>query len=75
MKEKYQNRGLGKQILAKVIYDMKANNISEIWAVTTDDHPFWSNVWNKSFTARSPADGVETSSGYFLNISDFDRLS
>ena len=45
----YQNRGLGKQILKQVIDDMKANNVTEIWAVTVENHPFWSNVFNKSF--------------------------
>lgn len=47
--KEYQNRGLGKQILSQVIDDMRANNVTEIWAVTTREHPFWSNVFNKSF--------------------------
>jgi GNAT superfamily N-acetyltransferase len=46
----YQNRGLGKQILTQVIEDMKAQNTTEVWAVTSKDHPFWSNVFNKSFS-------------------------
>jgi GNAT superfamily N-acetyltransferase len=45
----YQNRGLGKQILLETIKDMKRYNTAEIWAVTSQDHPFWSNVFNKSF--------------------------
>ena len=48
--KEYQNRGLGKQILTQVIEDMKLNNVTEIWAASTKDHPFWSNVFNKSFT-------------------------
>jgi len=28
---------------------MKEFNTTHVWAVTTDDHPFWSNVYNKSF--------------------------
>ena len=47
---KYQNRGLGKQILEHVIEDMKSHNVTEIWAVSTKNHSFWSNVFNKSFT-------------------------
>jgi len=46
----YQNRGLGKQILTQVIEDMKAHNTTEVWAVTSKGHPFWSNVFNKSFS-------------------------
>jgi hypothetical protein len=45
----YMNRGLGKQILLETIEDMKKYNTNEIWAITTKDHPFWSNVFNKSF--------------------------
>jgi GNAT superfamily N-acetyltransferase len=48
--KEYQNRGLGKQILTQVIEDMKAHNVTEIWAVSTINHPFWSNVYNKSFS-------------------------
>jgi GNAT superfamily N-acetyltransferase len=48
--KEYQNRGLGKQILTQVIEDMKSHNVTEIWAVTTKEHPFWSNVFNKSFS-------------------------
>ena len=42
--EKYRNNGLGKEILNNVINEMKNNNIKEIWAVTSKDHKFWSNV-------------------------------
>lgn len=49
IEETYQNRGLGKQILLQTIEDMKKNNITEIWAVALQGHPFWSNVFNKSF--------------------------
>lgn len=48
--KEYQNRGLGKQILTHVIEDMKNHGVTEIWAVTTENHPFWSNVYNKSFS-------------------------
>jgi len=48
--KEYRNRGLGKQILTQVIEDMKNYGVTEIWAVTTENHPFWSNVYNKSFS-------------------------
>jgi len=47
--EKYRNLGIGKDILNNTIEDMKKNNINEVWAVTSKDHPFWSNVFNKRF--------------------------
>jgi len=50
LEKEYRDRGLGKQILSQTIEDMKNHNASHIWAVTIDDnHPFWSNVLNKSF--------------------------
>ncbi len=48
----YINRGLGKQILEKAIKEIKLYKVKEVWAVTTDNHPFWSNVWNKSFKPK-----------------------
>ncbi len=47
--ERYRNLGLGKAILVNVIEDMKKNNINEVWAVTSKEHPFWSNVFNGGF--------------------------
>ena len=68
IKEPYKNRGLGKQILDKVILDLKSNNNQTVWAVTTDDHPFWSNVYNKSFEFQRPAHSSVTGSGYSLKL-------
>ena len=65
----YQNRGLGKQILSKVIKEMEINNCEEVWAVTTDNHTFWSNVYNKSFEYRSPSHPSVGGSGYFMKTS------
>ena len=45
----YRNRGLGKQILSQTINHMKEFNTTHIWAVTIENHEFWSNVFNKSF--------------------------
>jgi hypothetical protein len=49
LQPEYRNRGLGTQILLDVIDDMKNHNTSYVWAVTIKNHPFWSNVFNKSF--------------------------
>ena len=64
----YQNRGIGKQILSKVIKELEANNCEEVWAVTIKNHSFWSNVYNKSFTYRDPAHPTIGGSGYFMNF-------
>ena len=47
IEEPYRNRGLGKQILEQTIKEMKENNIEYIWCVTSKNHPFWSNIYNK----------------------------
>lgn len=66
--KKYRNRGLGKQILLKVIKDMKSNQVKEVWTVTRDDHPFWSNVFNNSFIKRDSVHMSVSGSGYFMKI-------
>ena len=45
----YRNRGLGKQVLLFALNDMKTFTPSHIWAITYINHPFWSNVFDKSF--------------------------
>lgn len=45
----YRNKGYGKQILLQAINEMRKYNTSHIWAVTSKNHLFWSNVFNKSF--------------------------
>jgi hypothetical protein len=64
----YQHRGLGKQILSKVIEDLKTNNCDEVWAVTSTNHSFWSNVYNKSFEYRDPAHPTVGGNGYFMKL-------
>jgi GNAT superfamily N-acetyltransferase len=66
--KKYQNRGIGKQILLRVIEELKVNNCEECWAVTTMDHPFWSNVFDKSFTYNYPAHKSVTGQGYVIKL-------
>ena len=68
--EQYRNKGLGKQILQRVIDDLKQHGIKSVWAVTTKDHEFWSNVFNKSFQYREPIQLPCTGHGYALDISD-----
>jgi GNAT superfamily N-acetyltransferase len=71
----YQNRGLGKQILSKVIKDLQENNCNECWVVTTKKNNFWSNVYNKSFTYRDPAHSSVTGNGYFIDLKKFNIVS
>jgi GNAT superfamily N-acetyltransferase len=71
IQEEYQNRGLGKQILSKVIKELQDNNCNEIWAVTSKDHIFWSNVYNKSFSYRDPAHSSVGGDGYYIDLSSF----
>jgi len=66
--EEYQNRGLGKQILSKVIKELETNQCEEVWAVSTNDHTFWSNVYNKSFAHRVPAHPSVTGPGYIMKL-------
>ena len=66
--EDYRNRGLGKQILAKVIEDLKKSNIKEVWAITSKNHSFWSNVFNKSFKYKDIPHKSVTGSGYSMKI-------
>ena len=66
--KEYQNRGLGKQILSKVIQELETNHCEEVWAVTSKNHPFWSNVYNKSFEYRDPAHPSVGGDGYFMKI-------
>jgi GNAT superfamily N-acetyltransferase len=68
IEDEYQDRGLGKQILSKVMAELKQNNCKEVWAVTSTNHPFWSNVNDKSFTYREPAHPTVGGAGYFMKL-------
>lgn len=68
IQKEYQNRGLGKQILSKVINELQENNCEEIWAVSSNNHVFWSNVYNKSFSYRDPAHSSVGGDGYFMDL-------
>ncbi len=66
----YRNRGLGKQILTNVICDLKSKNVVKIWAVTTENHPFWSNVYNKSFKWSDRPHTSVTGHGYIIDVTN-----
>jgi GNAT superfamily N-acetyltransferase len=66
--KKYQNCGIGKQILSKVMEELKDNDCEECWAVTTMDHPFWSNVFDKSFKYKYPVHKTVTGQGYVIKL-------
>jgi RimJ/RimL family protein N-acetyltransferase len=63
--ESNRNRGLGKQMLRKAMNDIKAfGKTDTVWAVTSENHTFWSNVFNKSFIWKVPAHDTVTGHGY-----------
>lgn len=69
--EKLHNRGLGKQILTKAIRDIKEFGTADtVWVVSSENHPFWSNVWNKSFVRMRPAHRSVTGSGFSMKLGD-----
>lgn len=64
--DKYRNRGLGKQILNRAINDMRNNKTTSVWAITSENHTFWSNVFNKSFQWKKRPHSSVTGSGYLM---------
>ena len=68
IENKYQNRGLGKQILSKVMDELTTNHCKEVWAVTPQHHSFWSNVYHKSFEYRHPAHPTVGGEGYAMKL-------
>lgn len=68
IKKKYQNQGFGKQILDKVIKDLVFHNQKKVFAITTENHPFWSNVYNGAFEFKKRPHESVTGSGYLLDI-------
>uniref|UniRef100_A0A6C0HUT3 Uncharacterized protein n=1 Tax=viral metagenome TaxID=1070528 RepID=A0A6C0HUT3_9ZZZZ len=52
----------------KVIKKLKMNNLKGVLAVTTTNHPFWSNVYNKSFTYNDQVHSCITGGGYFMDL-------
>lgn len=72
IKKEYQNCGIGKQILLRAIEDIKHNGCNKVFAVTSKDHTFWSNVFKSSFKWSKRPDDSVTGSGYCLDLNNFD---
>lgn len=72
IKKEYQNCGIGKQILLRAIEDIKHNGCNKVFAVTSKDHTFWSNVFKSSFKWSERPDDSVTGSGYCLDLNNFD---
>lgn len=66
--DEFRGRTLGKQMLDKAIAEMRESGATEVWAVTSKNHPFWSNVYNQSFTWRNPAHSSVTGHGYYMKL-------
>ncbi len=67
--EKYRNQGLGKQILDKVIDEMKNYNIDTLWVTNASKYnEFWKNVNNKSFTYTFPIGVKPHLCGYYMKL-------
>lgn len=64
----YRGKSLGKQIVFNIIEDMKVNKLEEVWVQAPHNHIFWSNVFNKSFTFRSPINSEKGGRGFFMKI-------
>lgn len=66
--EEYKNKGLGKQILSRVILDMQNEGQKGIFVCTSKDHKFWANVFDKSFKWKLRPHSSVTGSGYYMDI-------
>lgn len=71
--EYYRRSGLGTELVTLAIEDMERNNVKEVWAVTIDNHPFWSKLMN--FKPRHPVHESVHMSGYYMPIIDFESIS
>lgn len=50
----YRNQGIGKRMLTTAISNIKRYGTTNVvFAFTSQDHPFWSNVYNNSFSWRA----------------------
>jgi hypothetical protein len=64
----YRGKSLGKQIVCNIIEDMRLNNLKQVWVQSPRNQVFWSNVFNKSFTFRTPINSEKGGRGFFMNI-------
>jgi hypothetical protein len=68
IEDDYQHRGLGTQILSKVIEDLKKNHCEEVWAVTSEHHPFWSEGCKPSTTKSEECTRNGVHGGFWSNV-------
>jgi hypothetical protein len=69
VKEKYRNKGLGKDLLKLAINKLLKTTLY-VWVVSNKNNPFWENVFSKSFryTYMPPHTSVTGSGGYRLDV-------
>lgn len=67
VKEKYRNKGLGKDILKMAINNLLKTN-QYVWVVANKNDPFWGNVFSKSFGYIYTPHTSVAGSGYILNV-------
>lgn len=64
----YSNIGIGKYIVGKIIEEMKENKNNELWLIANKEHTFWSNVFNKSFSYRTPITDNIPFGGFYMKL-------
>jgi hypothetical protein len=64
----HRRRNLGKQMLNKAISDMFHHDVPVVWTIAYENHPFWANVWKKSFTYQNPILSHKSKGGYYMNL-------
>lgn len=68
---KYRGMGIGRQLISVAYHDfIKDGTATELWAVTMEDHPFWSKLPGMSW--MDPAHSSVTGHGYSVSLNDQD---
>ena len=62
----YAGLGLGTQLLHIAMKEMLQKHTKEVWAVTTDNHGYWSRL--PGFKPRSPVHPSVTNNGYYKRL-------
>ena len=72
--KKYRNKGMGKEMLIKAMAVIEEwGKTDEIWAVTSQGHEFWSNVFGKQFQYREKVHKSVLGQGYAMVIANHER--
>ena len=67
--EAYCHNGLGKQMLTRAITDIRTHGTATtVWGVTSQNHPCFSNIWNKRAVWKNPAHFSVTGDGYPIEL-------